>query len=80
MLSRYLVQTRTGNLVQALHIFKYLDQHKNNEISFNLSYNHVKDPALVQSRMRSIKDTYPDEVEDWPPNSPQPRGNPVEVN
>ena len=49
MLYRYLAQPRTGHLVQALHIFKYLDQHKKNELSFDLAYHNIKDLALVQA-------------------------------
>ena len=70
----------TGHLVQALHIFKYLDQHKNNNLSSEPVYHNVEDPDLVQARMEAMKEMYPDTVEDMPPNSPPPRGNPVEVN
>ena len=80
MLSRYLAQPRTGHLVHALPILKYLDQHKNNEIASEPEYYNVEDPAIVQYRIKSMKEMYPDAVEDLPPNSTLPRGNPAEVN
>ena len=48
VLSRYLAQPSTGHLVQALHIFKYLDQHKKNELAFDLAYHNVKYPEVFQ--------------------------------
>ena len=80
ILSRYLSQPRTGHLVQALHIFKYLDVHKSNELAFDPAYHDVEDPQLVQARIDAMKEMYPDAVEDLPPNAPPPRGNPVEMN
>ena len=80
MLSCYLAQPRNGHLVQALNIFKYLYQRKNNELYFYPAYNNAKDPALAQARTEVLKEIYPDAVEDLPPNSTPPQGNPVEVN
>ena len=80
ILSRYLSQPRTGHLVQALHIFKYLDVHKSNELAFDPAYHDVEDPQLVQARIDAMKEMYPDAVEDLPPNAPPSRGNPVEMN
>lgn len=80
VLSRYLSQPRTGHLVQALHIFKYPDLHKSNELAFDPAYHDVKDPQLVQARIAAMKEMFPDAVEDLPPNAPtssqgQPCGN-----
>ena len=50
----YLVQPRTGHLVQALHVFKYLDVHSKNELAFDLAYHDVEDPALVQGRKQVV--------------------------
>ena len=80
VLSRYLAQLSTFHLVQMLHIFKYLDQHKKNYLSFDPAYHNVEDPALVQSQMKVMKEMYPNVVEDLPHNSPPPRVNHVEVN
>ena len=41
VISRYLEQPRTGHLVQELHILKYLDQHKKNELDFDPEYHNV---------------------------------------
>ena len=79
VLSRYLAQPRTGHLVQALHIFKYLDIHKKNELAFDPAYHEVGDPAVIQTKINAMKDMYPDAVEDLPPHAPQPRGNPIEL-
>ena len=40
----------------------------------------MEDPELVKARISAMKDMYPDAVEDFPPNAPPPRGNPVEIN
>ena len=34
-LSKFLAQPKTGHIYQALHIFKYLEAHIDNELSFN---------------------------------------------
>ena len=47
VLSCFLSQPRTGHLVQALHIFKYLDLHKSNELAFDPAYHDVEDSQLV---------------------------------
>ena len=80
MLSHYLSQPRTGHLVQALHIFKYLDQHEENEIDFDMAYHIVEDPELFQAQMKVMKEMYPDVVEDLSLNSPPHQGNPVKIN
>ena len=79
-LSSYLVHPRTGHFVQALHIFKYLDIHKKNELAFDPAYHHVTDPMYVKSKQQQMKEMYPDATEDLPLNAPHPRGNAVEVN
>ena len=55
VLSRYLAQPRTVHLVQVLHIFKYLDQHMNNDLAFDPAYHNFEDPALFQARIKSMK-------------------------
>ena len=80
ILSRYLVQPRTGHLLQALHVFKYLDVHSKNELAFDPAMHEVDDPVATTSRIRAMKDIYPDAQEDLPPNAPEPRGNAMQVN
>ena len=72
MLSRYFAQPRTSHSVQELHIFKYLDKHKNNELAFDPEYHNVEDSALVQAQMKAMKEIYPDVVGDLPHNYPPP--------
>ena len=80
VLSRYLVQPRTGHLVQALHIFKYLDIHKSNKLAFNPEYVvPMVQPEVITECINLMKKMYPDAKEELPPNAPTPRGNPVEM-
>ena len=70
ILSRYLVQPRTGHLLQALHVFKYLDIHSKNELAFDPVMHEIDDPFSTSSRTREMKDIYPNAQEDLPPNAP----------
>ena len=79
VLSRFLVNPRTGHLVQALHIFKYLDIHKENSLVFDPKDHDFIDPSDVASKIGEMKKAYPDAVEDLPTNAPEPRGNPVSI-
>ena len=79
-LSRYLVQPRTGHLLQALHVFKHLDIHAKNELAFDPAIHEIDDPVATNSRIKAMKDVYPDAQEDLPPNAPEPRGNAIQVN
>ena len=45
VLSHYLVNPRLGHLQQALHIFKYLDIHKESFISFDPTPLHLEEPS-----------------------------------
>ena len=80
LLSRYLVQPRTGHLAQALHIIKYLDIHSSNELVFDAALHDIADPSIVEDRVNAMKALYPDATEDMPTNAPGPRGNPVQIN
>ena len=80
VLSRYLVLPRTGYLLQAIHMFKFLDIHKENELAFrpeepllNLDYDAIKEQTNF------MKKAYPDVVEELPPNAPTPRGKPLSM-
>ena len=55
VLSCYLSQPKTGHLVQAVHIFKYPDQHKNIDLDFDPEYYNFKDSAIVQARMETME-------------------------
>ena len=45
VLSQYMANPRTRHLNQALHIFKYLDIHKENSIAFDLTYVYLDNPV-----------------------------------
>ena len=80
LLSRFLVQPRTGHLLQAIHIFKYLDIHSKNELAFDPAIHEVDDPTQTDLKIKHMKAMYPDAEEDLPPNDPLPRGNGIQVN
>lgn len=79
-LSRFLVQPRTGHFLQALHVFKYLDIHSENDIAFDPAVHEVEDPEKIDLLQANMKKMYPDAKEDLPPNAPEPRGHPIQVN
>ena len=84
VLSQYLACPRRGHLIQALHIFKYLDIHKESFLSFDPTYLDLEEPVSVESNHVSqanrMKEYYPDANEAIPPNCPEPRGLPVQIN
>ena len=82
-LSRYLASPRTGHLVQALHIFKYLDIHSQNTLVFNPHKLHITNHAddTFDSKMQNMRRrVYPDASEEIPPNAPPPRGKSIQIN
>jgi hypothetical protein len=85
VLSQYLANPRMGHLSQALHIFKYLDIHKEGFIAFDpayldLSFPDGKESDDPETKALVMKDFYPDAEEYLPPNAPEPMGLPVQVN
>ena len=79
-LSKFLVRPRSGHLQQALHIFKYLEIHKENDLAFDPLYHRVDSEEAINEKIVSMRDLYRDAVEDLPPNAPEPRGNVVQIN
>jgi hypothetical protein len=83
-LSQYLVNPRRGHLHQALHIFKYLDIHKESFLSFDPTYLDLGVPLNTENnpdcKAKSMKEFYPDAEEAIPSNCPEPRGRPVQIN
>ena len=76
-LSSYLVEPRTGHIIQAIHIFKYLDIHRKSELALDPKYQYFELPEAVINRRSLMKEMYPDAKEDIPSNAPEPRGNTV---
>lgn len=83
-LSQYLVNPRRGHLHQALHVFKYLDLHRENFLSFDPTYLDLGEPLDMESnpssKTKAMKEFYPDAIEALPTNCPEPRGKPVQIN
>jgi hypothetical protein len=84
VLSQYLVNPRLGHLQQALHIFKYLDIHKENFIAFDPTPLILEEPSnrleSAEQRALQMKEFYPDAQEAIPPNAPPPLGKPLQIN
>ena len=66
--------------MQTLHVFKYLEIHNANYPDFDPCYQCVTSDQNTQSKVQAMKDLYVDAGEEIPPNSPKPRGKPVQVN
>ena len=73
---------RTGHLLQALHVFKYLDIHWDNELTFDPQEYEINEEQKVESeeKHRAMKSLYVDAEEELPPNAPEPRGRAVQIN
>ena len=75
---------RTGHLHQALHIFKYLKDHKHSSIVFNSRFADVNDDHLPREQQADYKAKYmkelqPYAVEDIPKLAPKPLGKAVQI-
>ena len=84
LLSNCLANPRTGHLHQALHMFKYLKDHKESKVVFDprhalISDDHLPSDQRAEYRAKYMKELYPDAVEDLPRNAPKPLGNPIQV-
>ena len=84
LLSIYLTTPRIGHLHQALHVFKYLKDHKRSKVVFDPTYVDITDEHLpleerAEFKAKFMKELYPDAIEDVPPNAPKPRGEPVQI-
>ena len=79
-LSKFLVRPRTGHIYQALHVFKYLEAHINNDKSFNPLYQKFNSHFDPQRLMNEMKGVYADAREEMPTNAPIPRGKSVQLN
>ena len=84
LLSTYLASPRVGHLHQAIHVFKYLKDHKRSKCVFDPTYVDINDDHLpleqrASFRAKYMKELYPDAVEELPPNAPKPRGRFVQI-
>ena len=84
LLSTYLTCPRVGHLHQALHVFKYLSDHKRSKVVFDPNYvdindNHLPHEERAINKAKFMSELYPDAVEEIPTNAPKPRGRPVQI-
>ena len=84
VLSQHMAHPRIGHLIQALHIFKYLDIHKENMLNFDPTYLNLPEPVdpndNTKYKIEAMKSFYPDAREPTPDNAPPPRGKSVQIN
>ena len=78
LLSTYLSCPRVRHLHQALHVFKYLKDHKRSKCVFDPTYVDINDDHLPReersaTKVKYMKELYPDAVEDKPTNAPPPK-------
>ena len=84
ILSQYMARPRLGHLEQAIHIFKYLDNHRRtwmvmDPCHFEVIWVPIKGEVSPEERARVMKSLYPDAVLNLPPKAPIPRGKTVYV-
>ena len=74
----------TRSLQQAIHIFKYLDIHKESFISFDSTPLIIEEPAnrleSPEAKAHQMKEFYPDMEELIPLNAPEPLGRALQIN
>ena len=78
LLSTYLTCPRIGHLHQALHVFKYLQDHKRSKVAFDpvlldINDNHLPFEDRAINKVKFMSELYPDAVEERPPNAPKSR-------
>lgn len=84
LLSTCLANPRTGHLHQALHMFKYIKDHKESILVFDPRYANISDAHLppeqtAEYKAKYMKELYPDATEDLPGNAPKPLGKPMQI-
>ena len=79
-LSKFLSYPRTGHIYQALHIYKYLKTHIDNDLSFDPMYHDFANLNQNHQKIDEMKKIYIDAKEEFPTNAPKPRGKSVQLN
>lgn len=77
LLSSFLVHPRKGHMEAIYHIYGYLKNHNRSTMVFDDATIHWKDTDFTEFDWTEF---YQDAKESIPPNAPQPRGNPVQIN
>ncbi len=76
LLSSYMMQPREGHLIEVLRIFSYLKYNMNSTMIFD----HIPVNWKEDDFPNHDWSTYADAKEELPPNMPEARGNPVQIN
>ena len=84
LLSTYLSCPRVGHLHQALHVFKYMKDHKRSKCVFEPTYVDINDDHLPReersaTKAKYMEEVYPDVVEDKPTNASSPKGKRLQM-
>ena len=79
-LLKFPVAPFTGHLVQALHVLKWLDIHKEDNLDFHTLYHDVESDKNIHLNIQTMVDIYFDAEEDVPTNSPEPQVYPGQIN
>ena len=84
VLSQHMAFPQVGHLMQALHIFKYLDIHKENMLNFDPTYLDMPEPIDLAenptTKIKAMKRFYPNAEEAIPDDAPTPWGKAIEIN
>ena len=83
-LSSYLLSPRMGHLMQAIHIFHYLEMHDSSWMpmdpnKLDIEYKGPQKNSAI-ARQIVMKRLYPDAAEEFPDNMPESRGKSVQIN
>ena len=79
-LSKFLAQPRTGHIYQALHIFKYLEVHIDNDLTFDPLYQEIQNSIDSQTLICERKRIFVNTTEDLLTYVPTPRGKSFQLN
>ena len=83
-LATYLPSPRLGHLHQALHVFKYAKYYNRSKCVFDPTYvdkneHHLPKEEQSATRVKFMKELYPDAIEYKPQNAPKPKGKGVQI-
>ena len=83
-LSSYLASLRIGHLMQAIHIFHYLEMHDSSWMpmdpnKLDIKYKGPQENSPI-ARWAVMKGLYPDAAQEFPDNMPESRGKTVQIN
>ena len=84
ILSQYMARPRLGHLEQAIHMFKYLEEHRRtwmvmDPCHFEVVWTPIKGEVSPEERARVMRTLYPDATLNTPPRAPEPRGRIVYI-